>query len=590
MGRNGQNVAELIVRIRGQIAGTSAGEQLREAISRLPNVGGVIDCTGLSGTQTLDVDIFDAGLAPKPVVLLWGAADFLVTATQHVPSSVSMIFRNTRFEMQGIDWLFASKTWSTTSVVTAGEFSIDLNDPTGAVVEAPIVVAGHLPDGPAPGLAASRDETVLVGSISATQTNFMSVGSTVGFPTANGGSASRTLRVDDELIRYGDTSLGTRFSTLERGVGQGGAGVYHYKAPVVRAVYRVFTAIGVSGSLITVGTPLGVSGSAIETTIGTADVAFAGRCLIDASDGLAGGGGFNLKCARRWRIGTGVTVVSPRHCGVALEAAQDCRVDARVENSGGSGASFVRQTEFLRVNAQSWGSADEGTLLYDRESAANDASPFDGGVVSGSLLMDLLGGTGVAGSSIRGTSFFHMRTGVARGFTGAVVEARSSGWVEPTPPRHNSIEIRQSDDNASSMMSLADSYADGSSLFAWNGTAGELDDGGGNGVVGNVFRNLDSWGQAVAAGPIVNPDGRLTINEILVPALGGITVGSPTAVVVGQLLRIVFKNTTNFPGAPILFSASYRLAGNLPSPAAKQNTAITFMFDGQEWIELCRTA
>jgi len=71
------------VRYPDLFAGANAGVKIVAAIADLPSTGGIVDCRGLEGTQTLAQNIF-AGLSNRPIRFLCGATQFHVQVTQTI--------------------------------------------------------------------------------------------------------------------------------------------------------------------------------------------------------------------------------------------------------------------------------------------------------------------------------------------------------------------------------------------------------------------------------------------------------------------------------------------------------------------------
>lgn len=73
-----------------EMAGANAGAKIANAITQLPSTGGTVDARGFQGTgHAISTDVF-AGVS-KPVIVLFGAATFTVTATQNIPSGSGII-------------------------------------------------------------------------------------------------------------------------------------------------------------------------------------------------------------------------------------------------------------------------------------------------------------------------------------------------------------------------------------------------------------------------------------------------------------------------------------------------------------------
>ncbi len=73
--------------------GANAGIKITAAIAALPSTGGVVDCSNLQGAQTITTDVF-TGIT-KPIILIFGAASYTVSACLHVPNKWEI------FGMQG---------------------------------------------------------------------------------------------------------------------------------------------------------------------------------------------------------------------------------------------------------------------------------------------------------------------------------------------------------------------------------------------------------------------------------------------------------------------------------------------------------
>ncbi len=319
-------------------AGANGGLKIQAAITAVAAAGGgVVDCQGLTGAQTLDVNLFANVTSETPLKLIFGASIWTVatTGSQQPWGKLTVALNNTTFVLADgtvawFLWDFSVHVAGGSAVVTNGSADITISVvPSGVPLDVgrAISIFGHLAE------HGGRDNSTLSADITSTQTTIALV-STTGL--ANG----HYIKMENEICRIGTVDSATQISGCIRG-DQGTVNASHLSGVATdRVVYQSYEIKAVNGSIVTLDEPFaGISSTGTRSLkVGPRDVSFEGVGTFDGSKpptnspNNAGCIGFyngtNLKVART------ITIKSWDHIGVFTRQARHAEVDGTYRDMG----------------------------------------------------------------------------------------------------------------------------------------------------------------------------------------------------------------------------------------------------------------
>lgn len=563
-----------------RFSGDTAGQRIRSALSAMSDDGGVLDCRDITGSQTLDVDVF-VGLPRRPISVIFGAASFAVTQTQTVPSNCQLVLSNTTFlASSSLVTMFRGAVGAADAVISdASSASMTIADTSAIRVGDSIGVFGAVPRG-------GKDETMLNGTISDTALN-ITVDSTSEFPTEG------ILRIGDELMRYTSKS-GNDFvipSTSERGLFGTAAMPHGDDDWVNRAVYERFEVVGVNGTTVTVDRPLGVEGTAIPIQTGTSEVSFEGQGVVDGTGATSGSAtGVEALLARFWSFGPTLLFRAWKGQGVLLRGSADSYFDSRCEmtRSGSPSAGVaVLQNSARVVIAGMYYDCDRAIYITDRYDIDSD---WDNNVEDSVMRPRIVDGAedGLdAAVDATGVSRSVVECPMVRSIASAGYAVRllaNSGWAKPGKLEENTVTVDILEDPDRAL--YVDDVEDGDNVFVLRQPGMRL---GGGSVAGNFVDTATNLVELVAATNVAVDAISATAFRVEATSPMSVTVDEPTNPIVGRVLTFIVVNNSG-GSATFAWDSKFDLAGTFTSPADGYQRTITFSFDGTEWIELMRAS
>lgn len=349
-----ESLTSAIVAQVPSFAGATAGDKIIAALSAYSGGAGnspvVLDMRGFTGVQVIDKNIVDFAVfiySIKPIVWLWGSAEYWIAVTQkamtnhiHILHGAKLVFGKNGDGSRNIHQFGFSAILGQTSAqasTTAGSGTITLTGGNATNLKAAIVpghgigIFGHIPRG-------GRDDTTLTADPGSGGTT-LAVVSTTGFPSSGYLVLPNNAGTNYEVVQYASKDA-TNFLSCTRGYGGTTAVVHNVATVVNRAVYETFIVKSISDTTVVLdeGRTVPFTATLMDLQAGPYGFVIDGHGIIDgnmdsSTDDTFNPQGVYLWVARHCYVGPGITFSNWDHSGVALFASQDCRVYCRVIDS-----------------------------------------------------------------------------------------------------------------------------------------------------------------------------------------------------------------------------------------------------------------
>lgn len=358
-------------------AGANAGEKIAAAIDALPSTGGVIDATGLTGTQTFGSDIFAS--RSKPFVLRLGNATFETTVSsytlslgsnQHIELSGTTLQPDADGEASssGGNGFITSKVTETTGSITTGTSSLTLASVDGLEEGCLVAIDGS-------GGITTNSQTTLSSGIDTSTT-------TIPLADASDLPSTYTVVVGSEIIT-GSEKSGNSLINVTRGA-YGSTAASHTSGDTVSlSPYQRAIVESISGTTVTISGNATTTVTNAKVLFGSTNISVTGTGVFDGRQNRSGSDpsknlfGIELKLATRCNVTEGLTFKNWDHGGVYLESSWYNSISGRYFGnsriSGGTGANLwvFRNSSFNDIRPIELSDSYVGIFVDDRTSSAN---------------------------------------------------------------------------------------------------------------------------------------------------------------------------------------------------------------------------